>query len=87
VLPQRRHLSGDALNVGPDPARTRKSLVHSAPISRFLQPSNLVSGMGGQPSFADTRTSGEVAPIEAIREPRLNWQVRPEADLVWISGG
>jgi hypothetical protein len=40
-------------------ARTRKSLVHSAPISRLLQPSNLVSGMGGKRLFDDLVGAGE----------------------------
>ena len=44
------------------PARTSKSQVHSAPISRLLQPSNLVSGMGGFRTLVGTHSSDKVAP-------------------------
>ena len=62
VLPQRRHLSGDA-DRWSRPACTSKSQVHSAPISRLLHPSKLVSGMGGFRSFTATAANGQAAPI------------------------
>jgi hypothetical protein len=52
----------------------RKSQVHSAPISRLLQPSNLVSGMGGlrtcTPDFLhELMTAGVLASLVVPRLP------------------